>query len=425
MSLILRGINLLGKQTQQVKHSKPNTVSEEKSHLREDQVFSSVMIIPNNDLEGVIEQLHQTPHMLVYEFAGAGVQALAWLHAVAGSSATILEANDRYSQTSFVESVGFQPTKFVSLEASEALAKQALKRAKHLKRTGAAALGVSCTASIATNRPKRGEHHCYISVADDLAVSSYALIFDKGARNREEEETLVSILVLKAIAEICNLTPPALNLSTQDVLKKHHNPGTALLELENQKVNWLQFTSRGEVSTGQQFSHQLLLSGSFNPVHAGHLELVHLVAEQKKQTVCFELPLVNAAKATIDSEEAVRRARQFIGKGNIILSLSPLFYEKALLFPNSIFIVGADTAVRLIDKRFYTDNEQHMLNSFKTIREAGCSFIVAGRLIDGDFVTLDEITLPEAIKNLFEVLPEEVFRVDLSSTEIRKNNSAK
>ena len=383
------------------------------------------MIIPNNDLERVIEQLHQTPHMLVYEFAGAGVQALAWLHAVAGSSATILEANDRYSQKSFIESVGFKPAKFVSLEASEALAKQALERAKHLKREGTAALGVSCTASIATNRPKRGKHRCYISVADELAVSSYTLTFDKGARNREEEETLVSILVLKIIAEICNLTPPELSLSSKDVLEKHHSSGKTLLQLEQQEVKWLQFSSRGEVSTGQRLNNQLLLSGSFNPVHAGHLQLVKLVTERKKQAVCFELPLVNAAKATIDFEEAVRRARQFVGKGDVILSLSPLFYEKATLFPNSMFIVGADTAVRLVQKRFYNDSEAEMLASFEAVRAAGCSFIVAGRLIEDDFVTLDEITLPETIKDLFEVLPEEVFRVDLSSTEIRENRNAK
>ena len=383
------------------------------------------MIIPHHDLETVIENLHQTPHMLVYEFAGAGVQALAWLHAVAGSSATILEANDRYSQKSFIESIGFEPDKFVSLEASEALAKQALKRAQHLKREGTAALGLSCTASIATNRPKRGEHRCVISVADDLAVTSYVLTLDKGARDREEEETLVSILVVKAISESCNLIPPTLNLTEKDVLEEHHSSGKALLQLENQDVNWLRFSSRGEVTTGQKLSDQMLLSGSFNPVHAGHLELVKLVAKQKQKDVCFELPLVNAAKATIDVKEAVQRARQFIGKGDIILSLSPLFYEKATLFPNSMFIVGADTAVRLVQKRFYNDSEAEMLASFEAVRAAGCSFIVAGRLIDDDFVTLDEITLPETIKDLFEVLPEEVFRVDLSSTEIRENRNAK
>ena len=379
------------------------------------------MIIPNNDLERVIEQLHQTSHMLVYEFAGAGVQALAWLHAVAGSSATILEANDRYAQKSFIDVIGHKPDKFVSLEASEALAKQALKRAQYLKRDGTAALGVSCTASIATNRPKRGEHQCFISVADELAVTSYALTFDKGIRTREEEETKVSTLVLKVISEVCNLIPPQLDLTVKDVLEKHHNSGDALTSLEHQDVQWLRFNNRGEVNTGQKLSDQLLLSGSFNPVHDGHLQLVQLVAKRREKDVCFELPLVNAAKATIDFEEAVQRARQFVGKGDIILSLSPLFYEKAILFPNSRFIVGADTAVRLVQKRFYNDSETEMLASFAAVRSAGCSFIVAGRLIDDEFVTLDEITLPEAIKDLFEVLPEEVFRVDLSSTEIREN----
>jgi len=382
------------------------------------------MIIPHSDLESVIERLHQTPHMLVYEFAGAGVQALAWLHAVAGSSATILEANDRYAQKSFIEAIGYKPDKFVSLEASEVLAKQALKRAQYLKRDGTAALGVSCTASIATNRPKRGEHKCFVSVADELAVTSYSLVFNKGARTREEEENQVSTLVLKSISEVCTLDPPQLNLTSKDVLEEHHNSSSVLLDLENQDMKWLQFTSRGEVTTGQQLSDQLLLSGSFNPVHDGHLQLVKLVAKRRQKDVCFELPLVNAAKATIDFKEAVQRARQFIGKGDIILSLSPLFYEKANLFPNSRFIVGADTAVRLVQKRFYNDSEEEMLTSFEAVRNAGCSFIVAGRLIDDDFVTLDEIALPKAIKDLFEVLPEEVFRVDLSSTEIRENRKA-
>ena len=382
------------------------------------------MIIPRNDLKQFIEDLHQTPHMLVYEFAGAGIQALAWLHAVAGSSATILEANDRYAQKSFVETIGFEPEKFVSLEASEALAKQALKRAQYLKRDGTAAIGVSCTASIATNRPKRGEHQCYISIADELAVSSYSLTLDKGARSRDEEETLVSILVLKAIAEACNLTAPELELNNKDVLESYHSSGEALQRLEKKDVSWLRFNRRGEVSTGQTLEEQILLSGSFNPVHAGHLQLVDLVATRKARSVCFELPLVNAAKATIDFEEAVRRARQFVGKGDIVLSLSPLFYEKAALFPNSLFVVGADTAVRLVQKRFYTNDEAEMLASFEAVRNAGCSFIVAGRLIDDDFVTLDEIDLPEAIKDLFEILPEEVFRVDLSSTEIRKQKKS-
>jgi len=45
-----------------------------------------------------------------------------------------------------------------------------------------------------------------------------------------------------------------------------------------------------------------------------------------------------------------------------------------------MFIVGADTAVRLVQKRFYNDSEEEMLASFEAVRKTGCSFIVAGRL---------------------------------------------
>ncbi|MQL79521.1 hypothetical protein Taro_011970 [Colocasia esculenta] len=34
---------------------------------------------------------------------------------------------------------------------------------------------------------------------------------------------------------------------------------------------------------------------------------------------------------------------------NVIISNQPYFYKKAELFPGSVFVIGADTAVRLID----------------------------------------------------------------------------
>jgi hypothetical protein len=50
----------------------------------------------NTQLEQIITTIHATPQKIVFEFAGAGSQALTWLHAVGGSSRTILEATDRY-----------------------------------------------------------------------------------------------------------------------------------------------------------------------------------------------------------------------------------------------------------------------------------------------------------------------------------------
>jgi hypothetical protein len=44
---------------------------------------------------------------------------------------------------------------------------------------------------------------------------------------------------------------------------------------------------------------------------------------------------------------------------------------------------------------------------------------VAGRVQDDVFHTLDEIAIPEDARDLFMSLPEQEFRVDLSSSAIR------
>ena len=70
--------------------------------------------------------------MVVIEFAGAGAQALTWLHAVGGSSRTILEATDRYAAPSLVEAIGFSPVQFTSSQVAQAMAVKAFFRASQL-----------------------------------------------------------------------------------------------------------------------------------------------------------------------------------------------------------------------------------------------------------------------------------------------------
>jgi hypothetical protein len=50
-------------------------------------------MIDNTTLNQIIA-IHQAARPTVMEYAGAGSQALWWLHSVAGSSRTILEASD-------------------------------------------------------------------------------------------------------------------------------------------------------------------------------------------------------------------------------------------------------------------------------------------------------------------------------------------
>lgn len=378
----------------------------------------------NQSITSTIKALHDKPHVLTYNFAGAGVDALAWLHAVAGSSRTVLEAVDCYSPTSMQELLGFEPDKFVSATVSQTLAAKALARSKKLNQSGMPCLGLSCTASIATDYKKRGLHQACISVADNLGTSTYQLILEKGARNRDEEEALVSQLVIKVLADTCHIDMPALNLRPNDKLSLTHQVNPLFEGLLKAEIAWLSISPEAQLKSGDTLPQKAMLSGAFNPLHAGHITLSEQVAQQIGQPVSFELPLVNAEKAPIDLTIAMQRARQFIGKAEVLFSCAPLFYQKAEIFPQSIFVIGADTALRLVEPRFYDSSEEKMLASFDKIREKSCRFIVAGRLIKDEFIDLSDIAIPKKIAGLFEALPEEDFRMDISSSQIRNRKKS-
>lgn len=99
----------------------------------------------------------------------------------------------------------------------------------------------------------------------------------------------------------------------------------------------------------------IVYPGSFNPLHDGHLTLAR-VAQQAlvseggntapAATVLFEIATVNADKGAVDRATLEARLRQF-GSGEkgqaVVLTRTPLFVEKARLFPGAHFLIGADT----------------------------------------------------------------------------------
>jgi hypothetical protein len=374
--------------------------------------------------EKLIEAIHQTPQLLVFEFAGAGSQALAWLHSVGGSSRTILESTDRYAAASLVEGIGFEPEQFVSRQVAEAMATQAYLRAAQLASAGMPVMGVGCTATIATDRLKRGEHSGYVAAYDGKRRVSYGLALAKGMRSRQEEEALISLLVIHLVAEMCGLEIEALPLTGQEALQKQVETLDLLDQLMRGEIEWVLVEPDGRMRSGQPPAKPALLSGSFNPLHEGHRQLLEVGSEMLRREGYFELPVINADKAPLDPAEARRRLAQFAGFAPVILTRAPLFSQKALLFPGAVFILGVDTAERLIQPRFYNDDPAQMLASFEQIRLAGGCFLVAGRVKDDQFFTLADLSLPAGYRELFMPIPEMVFRVDISSTALRQAQTA-
>jgi hypothetical protein len=163
-----------------------------------------------------------------------------------------------------------------------------------------------------------------------------------------------------------------------------------------------------------------LLCGSFHPLHVGHRQLAAVAASRLSLHLHFEIGLLNADKPALTVEELRRRLEQFVGVGPVWITRTPTFAAKARLFPGVTFVVGADTAERILSPRFYGGSMDAMLAALADIRTAGCQFLVAGRAgRTGAFVPADGVDVPAEFRDLFVPIPEAAFRIDLSSTQIR------
>ena len=93
------------------------------------------------------------------------------------------------------------------------------------------------------------------------------------------------------------------------------------------------------------------------------------------------------------------------------------------------FVIGTDTMVRIINPKYYGNSVDGMLAAVREMGDAGVHFVVGGRLEQGKeegdkqkFITGEEelTSLPADVRDMFTIVQEEDFRLDISSTELRK-----
>src|SRR6185437_13691825 len=85
-----------------------------------------------------------------------------------------------------------------------AMARRAGERAAWLA-LGQPVAGIACTASLRSDRPKHGDHRFHLAVQTRQHIRTYSLTLTKEAREREEEETVLDLVFLNAVAESLNL----------------------------------------------------------------------------------------------------------------------------------------------------------------------------------------------------------------------------
>jgi nicotinamide mononucleotide (NMN) deamidase PncC len=162
----------------------------------------SILSDVDNVIPELVTAIHARPEKAVIVVTGAGISALGWLFDQGGASRTVLEGRVPYSISSLNEFVGVEAETHVSRDEAVRMADNAYERALHLRAEDdvSPVIGVSCTATIATDYSKRGTHRASCALRTATRRTDFTIEFDKGARDRIGEEDVTSRLVLNLVA---------------------------------------------------------------------------------------------------------------------------------------------------------------------------------------------------------------------------------
>lgn len=373
-------------------------------------------------MESYINRLNNSGKKFVIAVTGGGVGAVSALTSVAGASKSLLEATVPYSREALGKYLENPPERSCSPDVAADLALCALKRARGLLPSGPHdLLGVGATCSLTTDPPRLGENRCFVSVVGSNVSIHRGLVLNKGERQRPTEEAVASQMILSILMRAVGIEQD-LPLDLRDDERLFDT--TPDLEfwvsrLESGRAEILMVSGSGEV-VPELPDNIGVLPGSYNPLHKGHLALIEAASAQLDAPVVPEISLLNVDKPALSLNEVLCRVRQFQSTDIVVITCAATFLQKARLFPGTTFVIGEDTADRLITPRYYGGSADEMRKALAEMDTAGCRFLVAGRVAAGGvFRTLADVSFPEDYARMFTALPEEKFRLDLSSSEIR------
>ncbi|HII79076.1 MAG TPA: hypothetical protein HA261_01360 [Methanosarcina sp.] len=422
-----------------------------------------------------IFQVHKSPCKAVLAITGGGAEVIGELLRHGSGSATVLDAVVPYSTDAMDRFLGRKPEKYCSEKTARLMAIVAYQRALELSKSsgGTAGLdvigiGATCKLKAANEREgRKHEVHVAIQSACKTGVCTLELAAD---RTREEEEKIAALLIFNVLARHCDVQeidlPDGIGMpegtgtgiwteegerekviekyalvsgvvgdllkqqsrsqnssyETRGIAKINFNKAKAPKEIKPEEIKLAKPEKSEEPEEPEEPEEiKLVFSGSFDPCHKNHIFMAECASKKYNAPVHFEISLTNVDKPPIDfislgqRLDSLRKYKDEDFMGGICLTNAPLFLQKADLFPNSTFIIGADTFNRLFDAKYYdcTVDTPAILRHFE---EKNVRFVVFQRK------SVEMSVNPEILK-FCEIVPMDKYEDDgTSSTEIRKRH---
>lgn len=366
----------------------------------------------------VIQAIHTANISGVIALAGGGSQALADLLKQPGASSTILEAIVPYSGSAMVNFLGRAPDQACSALTARQMAMQAWQRARQLSSKQADTLfGLGLTAALTTQPQRKGSDRCYIALQTLTETLELAIDFTlpASAQLRQQQENLCTEQALGLLGHLIGRETSVQQSKDKSDQYQRSFSSTA------GKPDWQSVLLGKQSSTLQVAGPSLIFPGAFDPIHKGHMEMKRIAEKHAAMSALFEISVFNVDKPPLDYWEMQKRHASLTDLGELVFTSAATFVEKAAIFPEATFIVGADTIKRIANITYYQQDPQHRDRAINELVRRGARFLVFGRFNEGHFNTLEDLDLPVALQAICEQVPESRFRDDVSSTLIRQD----